>query len=330
MHQYWQILGSVIPLFALMGAGAVIRRFGILNEQADQTLVKLLVHVLQPCLILDHVIPSPALRVPGNLVWSPLLGFGGVAIGIVLAKLVARIYWTPRSAQARTFAFVTGVFNYGYLAVPLVDVLYGPGTLSVLFVYNLGVEVAFWTIGFAAFEQRSVLKEWPRIFTTPVRALLLGVAINLGTAHFGLLLDGPTLDAVSWGWPVKLVLDTIHLAGTCAIPLALLLIGATMADYWGAFREARGGAVMTLATLVRNLICPAAFLLMAWLLPISPELKETVIVQAAMPAGVFTLVLTRHYGGDVPIALQVIFATSAASIITMPLWIHFGMKLVGL
>jgi len=330
MEQYLQILGSVIPLFVLMAAGAIVRRAGVLNEQADQTLVNLIVHVLQPCLILDHVIPSEALRVPGNLVWSPLLGFAGMAIGIALATVAARAYRFPKDEQTRTFAFVGGIFNYGYIPVPLVATLYGSGTLSVLFVYNLGVEVAFWTIGFAAFEQRSVLKEWPRIFTTPVRALLLGVAINLITAHFGILLDEKTLATASWGWPVKLVMDTIHLAGSCAIPLALLLIGATMADYWGAFRQASGGAVMLLATVVRNLICPAVFVLMAWALPISTELKETVIVQAAMPAGVFTLLLARHYGGDVPVALQIIFATSAASILTMPLWIHFGMKLVGL
>ena len=87
---------------------------------------------------------------------------------------------------------------------------------------------------------------------------------------------------------------------------------------------------MALATVVRNLSCPAGFVLLAWALPLSRELKETIVVQAAMPAGVFTLVLARHHGGDVPVALQVIFSTSAAAIITLPLWIHFGMQWVGL
>src|ERR1700677_3909223 len=81
MEQYLQILGSVIPLFVLMAAGAIVRRAGVLNEQADQTLVNLIVHVLQPCLILDHVIPSEALRRSGNLLWSPLLGFACMAVG---------------------------------------------------------------------------------------------------------------------------------------------------------------------------------------------------------------------------------------------------------
>jgi predicted permease len=329
MHEYLLILGSVIPLFLLMGLGALVRRGKLLNEAADQTILNLLVHVIQPCLILDHVIPSEALRRSGNLLWSPVVGFFTMAIGIALATVVARIYRFPQEAQTRTFAFAAGIFNYGYIPVPLIDVLYGANTLGVLFVFNLGVEIAFWTVGFAAFERRSILKEWPRIFTTPVRAILLGVTINLITAHFGLLLNSATLADASWGWPVKILLDTIHLIGSCTIPIALLLIGATMADFWGDFRTARGGGVMLLATLVRNLICPAAFIGMAWMLPVSRELKETIVVQAAMPAGVFTLLLVRHYGGNVPVALQVIFSTSAAALITLPLWIHFGMQFVG-
>ena len=330
MHEYLQILGSVIPLFLVMALGAAVRRGKILNEQADRTLLNLLVHILQPCLILDHVIPNEALRRSGNLLWSPFIGFACMAIGVGLAALTARLYRFPQDAQTRTFAFTAGIFNYGYIPVPLIDFLYGANTLGVLFVYNLGVEIAFWTVGFAVFERRSIIREWPRVFTTPVRAVLLGTVINLLTAWWGVRLDSTTLATVVWGWPVKLVMDTMHLAGSCAIPLAMLLIGATMADFWSRFRSSNGGSVMVLATLVRNLVCPIAFVLLAWLLPVSRELKETIVVQAAMPAGVFTLVLARHHGGDVPVALQVIFSTSAAAIITMPLWIHFGMKLAGL
>ena len=126
------------------------------------------------------------------------------------------------------------------------------------------------------------------------------------------------------------MLDTIHLIGICTIPLALLIIGATMADFWGELLGVASRRVMALAVLVRNVICPAAFVFLAWVLPVSRELKETLVVQAAMPAGVFPLLLARHHGGSVPVALQVIFSTSAVAIVTLPLWIHFGMQLVGL
>lgn len=330
MHEYWQILGSVIPLFLLMAVGAAVRRARVLNEQADRTILDLCVHLLLPCLILDHVMASEALRRWDNLLWSPLLGFVCTAGSICLAVLAARLWRFNQQAQARTFGFVGGVFNYGYIPVPLIATLYGANALGVLFLFNLGTETAFWTVGFSMFMRHSPLRDWRRILTTPVKAILLGVAINLSTAYFGLRLDDATLGSAAWGWPVKVIFDTIHLIGLCSIPLALLIIGATMADFWGEFHGAPGPGVMGLAVLVRNLVCPLGFVLLAWILPVSQELKETLVVQAAMPAGVFTLVLSRHHGGDVPVALQVIFSTSAAAIITMPLWIHFGMQWVGL
>jgi len=327
MHEYLQILGSVIPLFLIMAVGAIVRKFGVLNEQADRTLLDLSVHLLLPCLILDHVISSEALRLPGNLLWSPFLGFVCTAGCIGVAALASRWWRFEQAAQTRTFTFVAGMYNYGYIPVPLVAALYGINALAVLFLFNLGTETAFWTVGFAPFVGHSLLRDWRRVLTTPVRAILLGVSINLITAKFGFRLDDATLDTLAWGWPVKVILSTIHLIGICAIPLALLIIGATMADFWGEFCGTSGGGVMTLAVVVRNLICPVGFVLAAWALPVSLELKETLVVQAAMPAAVFPLLLARHHGGNVAVALQIIFASSAAAIITLPLWIHFGMQL---
>jgi predicted permease len=328
MHEYLQILGGVIPIFLVMGLGAVIRRFGILNEQADRTLLDVCVHVLLPCLILDHLVANPALRHWENLLWSPLLGFLLTSAGIGVAALVAR-FWFKADAQRRTFVFVGGIYNYGYIPVPLIATLYGADALGVLFLYNLGTEAAFWIVGFTTFMGHSIRRDWRRAFTSPVRAILLGVTINLVTAAFGLRLDAATLDAHHlWGWPVKVILSAVNLIGVCSIPLATLIIGATMADFWGEFRETRGIVVMGLALAVRNLVCPLGFILVAALLPVSQELKETLIVQAAMPAGVFTLLLTRHNGGSVPVALQIIFSTTVAAIVTLPLWIHLGMRFV--
>ena len=329
MHEYLKILGSVIPLFLLMGVGAFVRRRGVLNEQADRTLLDLSVHLLLPCLILDHVMANEALRQKGNLLWSPLLGFFCMAACIGVAAVAARLWRFGDEAQARTFTFVAGIFNYGYIPVPLIAELYGASALGVLFLFNLGCETAFWIVGFATFQRHSLFSDWRRVLTSPVRAIMVGVFINLVTAWFGVRLDDATLDAAVWGWPVKVLTSTIHFVGVCSIPMAMLLIGATMADFWGEFRETHGAGVMSLAIVVRNLVCPLGFILLAWLLPISAELKETLVVQAAMPTGVFTLLMTRHHGGSVPVALQIIFATSAAALITLPFWIHFGMRLVG-
>ena len=329
MHEALQMLASVIPLFLLLAIGAAIRRAKILNEQADRTMLDLCVHVLLPCLILDHVMASEELRRGGNLFWSPFLGFVCMAGSLGVAAVAARLWRFKKDADARTFTFVTGVFNYGYIPVPLIAALF-PKAFGILFLFNLGTEVGLWTVGFARFQRASVFRDWRRVFTTPVQAVLIGVAVNLLSAQFDLLLDEKTLAAFAWGWPVQVIFTAIHMIGSCSIPLALLIIGATMADFWDEFQSSGGYGVMALGVFVRNVVCPLGFILLAWCLPVSEELKETLVVQGAMPTGVLTLLLVRHYGGDVPVALQVIFSTSAAAIITIPIWVHFGALWLGL
>ncbi len=72
------------------------------------------------------------------------------------------------------------------------------------------------------------------------------------------------------------------------------------------------------------------FLLAAKFLPASVELKRVMVLEAAMPAAVFPIVMARHYQGDPATAMRVVLGTSVVSLATIPLWIKFGMKFVGL
>jgi hypothetical protein len=72
------------------------------------------------------------------------------------------------------------------------------------------------------------------------------------------------------------------------------------------------------------------FLLLARYLPCSVELKRVILLQAAMPAAVFPIIMARHYGGDPITALRVVVATSLGGLLTIPLWLRFGMHFAGL
>jgi malate permease and related proteins len=54
-------------------------------------------------------------------------------------------------------------------------------------------------------------------------------------------------------------------------------------------------------------------------------LKSVLIIQAAMPATIFPIVVTRAHHGDMPTALRVILGTSVIGLITIPLWIGYGL-----
>jgi hypothetical protein len=136
-----------------------------------------------------------------------------------------------------------------------------------------------------------------------------------------------------WHYLPAFVATTIDWLGQSSIPMSMILIGAVIADEVQAGRppgrRADGLKPMAWALLLRLGLLPAAFLLIAWLLPGSAELKRVLVIMAAMPSGTFPIVMARHYGGQPRVGVLVVLSTSLVSLVTIPLWIRFGLRLLG-
>jgi malate permease and related proteins len=184
------------------------------------------------------------------------------------------------------------------------------------------VETAMWTLGVAVLTGSGWNGGWKRMLNAPLVALLLALALNfLGMAFT------PPAAFTTIG---QMILTMARWLGESAIPLALILIGAVVADHLADARGGRAARVVSVAVLVRLGIMPVFFVLLARYLPCSVELKRVIILQGAMPSAVLPVVLAKHYGGDARTALQVVLGTSVAGLAAIPLWIHFGLRLAGL
>jgi len=322
MNEFLAVLTAVLPVFGLMVIGLWFRRRNWLTAEADQSLMRLVVNLLIPALIFNSVLGNAALHRPENLLLPPLIGFGMAALGIAVARAFAPLAGLHTKPEQRTFAFLAGLQNYGYLTIPLCVSLFDSGTTGVLFVHNVGTETALWTVGMFVLTGSGWDGGWKKALNAPLVALLLALALNF----LGMFFTPPAAMAVVG----RMILTAIQWMGQSAIPLALLLIGAVVADH---LEDARGGQaarVVSVAVLVRLGILPVLFLLLAKFLPCSVELKRVLVLQGAMPSAVLPIVLAKHYGGDPRTALQVVLGTSIAGLVTIPLWIHFGGRAVGL
>jgi len=317
----WTVLGAVLPVFGIMVAGFGLRRIQWLTAEADQSLLRLCVNLLLPALIFESVLGNAALRRPENLLLPPLVGVATVLAGIGLAWLTARFTGLETAGERRTFALTTGLQNYGYIPIPLCILLFDPGTVGVLLVYNVGAEITLWTAGVAVLSGRGFRGGWRRIINAPLVALVLALLLN-GLGHF-LSLSESLLAAA------KVPMTAVHWLGQSSIPVALLMIGALVADYLPELRGGRLFRVVALSILVRLVALPVLFLLLAKYLPCSVELKRVLVVEGAMSSAMLPVALAKHYGGDPRTALQVVLGTSLAGLVTIPLWIHLGGIFVG-
>lgn len=310
------LFAAVAPVFLIILAGFLIRRAGVLSAEADTSLMRISVNLLYPCLIVCTIVGNDALNQSVNVWLPPLAGFLTVATGFALSWLGARILGVPRGRETRTFTYVTGLYNYGYTAIPVVGSLFGAKALGVLFTHNLGVEVAFWLGASFILSTHPDRAGWRRAINAPVLAILGSLILNF--LHV-------KEHAPLW------IFGAIQMLGASAIPLALLLTGAIMTDFLAESRLNSRSETLTVvgACALRLGLLPLVFLALARWLPCSVELRQVLVVQSAMPAAMFPVVLCKHYGGNVGLAVQIVLATTVLSLLTMPYWISFGQKFAG-
>jgi len=314
MTGYATLLGLIAPVFILIAAGVTARRIGWLGTEADASLLKLVVNLFYPCLVFGAVVASPSIAEPANLLWPPLLGFATIVLGFAIGFPAARLAGLSKGKGLRTFAVAVGLFNWGYIPIPLVTGLFPPGTLGVLFVFNVGVEFALWTVGIALMAGGGLREGRKHLFNPVVVSIILAVAVNL--AGFG-------------GEVPAFAMKTITALGACAIPLGLVVIGAVTSEHIERPGDLLNARVIAMSSLVRLGLLPFLFLLLAKFLPIGVELKQVLVVQAAMPAAVFPMVMAKHYNGHPLTAAQVVAATTAIAIFLIPVWLKAGLAFVG-
>ena len=315
MTQTSTILNAVVPVFGVMGLGVFIRKLNWLTEEADNSLMRVCVNVLLPCLILDKSLGNAALSQPSNLLLAPLIGFSLIGVGMLIAFWAKPLHGLREPVEQRTFALTVGMHNYGYVPLPLALLLFDQATTGVLFLHIIGVELAMWTLGVMLLSGGRLGQCWRKLINAPLIAIVLAVALN----------------GLGWNTSVPQVAGTVlHWLGGCAIPLALILIGAIMADHLGEFHSANGWRVISSAMLLRLGILPVLFLILARFIPMTVEHQRVLVLEAAMPTAVFPIVLAKLYKGDPATAMRAVLSTAVVSLVTIPLWIKFGMKFVGL
>lgn len=306
------ILETVLPVYFLVLGGALARWTGLARREHDEGILHLVIHVLYPCFILDNILGSEDLREPGTVFWAAGLGFLGPVVGWMVAWGVAGLLGYERGNGKRTFALGSGIQNFGYTAIPVIEQMWAPGAMAVLFVHNLGVEIALWSVGVMLISgDRQV--PWRRLLNGP----LIAVGVGLGMIALG-------WDEAITGAPRQ----AMHWLGLGSFPLAIFIAGALMMDMVGkerlSLKASLGGCAVRLA------LVPAVILAAAKFLPVPVSLKQVLLVQAAMPAALTPVLLAKIHGGRPGIAVQVVLATTLVSFITLPLILVWGRAWLGL
>jgi len=300
------ILLAAIPVFLIVGVGYCTRIFSVVNDDSEQSIMKLIVNVLYPCFIITSISGSETLKQVDVVASSIAAGFGLTVAALLIAKGLGHAMKIEPVDGINTFCVSTAIQNYGFIPIPLIKALFGERateTLGVMFVHNLGLELAMWTIAIVLLSG-TMKGAWRRLINGPTIAIIAGLFLNFSGLYE--LIPG-------------FVANAIHDIGQCSIPMGLILAGATLAGVMQKEKWNINPKVIAGSLAIRFAIMPLIFLFVASLVSFSPELRNVLIVEAAMPAAIFPIVLAKHFGGKPAIAVQVCVVTTLVSLLATPL-----------
>ena len=315
---FLSIATAVSGVFLVMFVGAFARYMKWFTSEVDRSLAAFTSNVLLPSYFFQRIMTDPKLTA-SFAAWTPsLYGAGltafGFGVSVSVVWLVGRWFGLKEPSERRSFALCTGIANYGYLAFPLAEAFY-PGCVVALLVHNVGVDMALWSIGLFIISGHGLKNSWRRIVFSPP---LISVVIALTIRQLG-----------GQAFIPKPLLNMSEQLGRCSIPMGLVLSGAIVYDYASRVKYSESWRPLVLAVAVRNLLLPIVFLTVAKFGSSSRELQEVLLLQAAMPAATFPLVMTRLYNQSVETAWTVVVGTSLIGIVTIPMWMVFGAYWLG-
>ncbi len=313
MGNLFGIMTAIAPPMLILFIGGVSRKAGWLRSEADASISIVTIRILYPCFFFYHLVGNKEILLPLHLLSVVSAGFFSICIGFFCAFCIAKLFQlNPKSIPS--FTFCSGIFNYGFFAFPVAEAIFGEHLIPNIILFNLGVETAIWSVG--VFFLATNKFRLSRLVNPPIISIILAIIVRE--------MGGQTVLPVFF-WEI------ISMLAACAIPVGLLLIGGNFFDLLREFQLSDKIKVEISAVTVRLIIVPAILVLTAYYLPLDSEmewLRKIFIIQSSMPAGIFAIVIVKHYQQNTKVALQAIFATMIGCIVTTPLWIYAGLKML--
>jgi predicted permease len=297
---------ALLEIFLLGLVGYLLVKRNVLSEDGLNNLSRLVVEVTLPALIFYQLLRDFSFSAyPRWWIW-PLVSAAITLAGLLLGACLS--YFIKGRQHRLQFLSLVGFQNSGYLPLALISALLpsekaGP-MLIYLFLFLLGFNLVIWSVGVHLLSLHTTRKfELGSVFSPPAIACLL----SLAAVFFGLNRLVP-----------QVVFKALRMAGDCTMPLALFVVGASLAEIRLHNIDIKANILLILAKLF---ILPALGLwLIAWLkLPEAAGLL--ILMQLAVPSATSLAVITRHYRKEDLLVSQGIFVSHIAGLLSVPVFL---------
>jgi malate permease and related proteins len=283
----------VLPVFIVAGMGFLVqRRFRPSIPALNQTAL----YIMLPCLLFTSLLKvdfhsEEPIRI---LAFTLLLTASMLALSVLVGRVIGLDRVTT-SAFMLTVAFP----NLGNYGLPVVLLAYGQEGLAIALVL-ISLQSLYGStlsIVLASSGSMSLKSAFLQVLRLPtIYAVFAALLVNL----FQLPLP-------------NFILAAIGIPAQAAIPLMVIVLGMQLAGTKGIEAPRLVGT----AVFTRLVLGPIVGLGLALLLGLTGVTRDVMIVGAAMPSAVFTIVMATQFNARPRLVSDVVIASTLASIVTV-------------
>lgn len=301
----FRVVGAAVTQILILGAvGYILVKKNILGECGLDNLSRLTLDITLPLLIFTQLIRDFSFSIFPDWWIFPLISMAvtvlGLSVGFILSLFI------KGEQHKMQFASLVGFQNSGYLPLALLAALLPVGELKIMFIYLflflLGFNLIMFSVGVYLLTFLKNKKfDWLSLFSAPVIAVL---------ASFLLIIF--KLDR----FIPDFIFQPLKWLGDCTMPLAMLVVGGSLAKIELKHIDIKTMSLMCLAKL---LILPALGFLILWKIKPPFLVSLLIFIQLAMPPAANLSVIVRSYKKEDLLISQGTFFGHILSIVTLPL-----------
>jgi predicted permease len=251
-----------------------------------------------------------------------------ILLGYVAGWVMAPV--CSERSQWSTFRFLSGMSNWIYLPLPIVEALYGDEGIQTVLLFNIGAQVVMWTVMVGGLQGGRLGRETLTglLLNPGLVATAVGIPLALLVPELGQAAKVSTALATPSQLAIKTILQPMEMVGSVTIPISLIVIGAQLAG----LTEGRHGERVSLfppdravigASIARLVIGPVLYVLAIQVLAASgvtlqPVPLAVTYIIAAMPSAVSCGILVERFGGDTGLSARGVFYTTVVALVSVP------------
>lgn len=302
------VLEALLPIFALIVLGTVLRHKGPLSSDAWRGLADLCYFVLYPALLIKTLASANLGSVSLSTYVSSLISTVVIITTILLLMRAVLLRGFGVSGAAFTSIFQGVTRWHGFVALAVTGLLLGDEGLTYI---AISIAVLVPLLNFINVIVLSVYsgREYR------LKSVAIQVAQNpfISACAFGIILNISGLSLP------KTVLSFLDILGGGGLGLGLLTVGAGLEFNF----DKRNGSLVLLGTVLRLIAMPVLMYFSATLFGLDGIARTSAVIACSVPTAASSYVLARQLGGDAPLMAGIITAQVLAATVTMPVVLWF-------